>query len=192
MNRQDLWELTIHDWLHCMEAGVKPVVMCSFLDEGPQYYRPTSILFDNPPLRESFLRVVAMTPWMQVWEKDLLPVIAANPWPMIDYAHKAADVILRDTQGQEVGRLELKRREMFLNGRYHAPFITFDLMKASARLPKAKWNDAWNYVEKRRYEIMERLLTQGPRGSIVVGWTNAELALEIRKVLVEGGFLKRI
>ena len=190
LGRQNQWELTVHDWLHCVAAGVQPVKSVSFSDDGPQFYRTTEILFSHPPMRADFLSVVATTPWMQVWEKDLLPVIADNPWPMIDYAHKAADVTLKDTQGREVGRLEVKRETMVVNHDCSVPFISFDLVKCSARLPQAKWNEAWDYIEKHRYEIMEAVVLKGPE-SVSIGLTNREVSLVIRKFLVKGGFLKK-
>lgn len=110
MKRHDYWTLTIHFWPAATEAGVQPVKANAY-EDGPQFYRPDAIDFDHPPSREEFLEVTQAIPWMGVWQDTLLPIVASNPWPMIDMAHKAAHVDLKNEQGQIVGQLEVRRQE---------------------------------------------------------------------------------
>jgi hypothetical protein len=184
MKRADYWTLTIHFWPTGIDAGLQPVVANGF-EEGPQFYRPDSIDFEKPPSREEFLEVTQTIPWMGVWQDTLLPIVASNPWPMIDFAHKAAHVDLHDEQGQVVGKLEVWRKERWANGGYSAPFITTDVIRSAARLRNGKMDAAIEYVELHRHRLMERVAQQQ-------GWSEATIAKEIRTPLVKGGFLKQV
>ena len=179
----DYWQLTIHFWPAATEAGVQPVKANGF-EEGPQFYRPDTIDFDHPPSREEFSEVTQAIPWMGVWQDTLLPVVASYPWPMLDFAHKAAHVDLKNEQGQIVGKLEVRRQERWGNAGYNAPFITTDMVRSAARLRNGKMAAAIEYVERHRHSIMERV-TQ-------TGWNQTTTDTEIRKLLVSGGFLKKV
>ena len=183
MKRADYWQLTIHFWPAATEAGVRPIKAHGF-EEGPQFYRPDSIDFDHPPSRKEFLEVTQTIPWMGLWQDTLLPVVATNPWPMIDFAHKAAHVDLRNEQGQIVGRLEVRRQERWANACYNAPFITIDMIRSAARLRNGKMAAAVEYVESHRHSIMERVSQ--------TDWNERAVHGEIRKLLVVGGFLKKV
>jgi hypothetical protein len=184
MKRHDYWQLTIHFWPAATEAGVQPVKANAF-EDGPQFYRPDSIDFDHPPSRDEFLEVTQAIPWMSVWQDTLLPVVASNPWPMIDMAHKAAHVDLKNEQGQIVGQLEVRRQERWANAGYCAPFITTDMIRSAARLRNGKLAAAIEHVERHRHSLMERLAMQP-------GSSQATTDTEIRKLLVSGGFLKKV
>ncbi|NLS97540.1 MAG: hypothetical protein GXX96_35825 [Planctomycetaceae bacterium] len=184
MKRHDYWQLTVHFWPAATEAGVQPVKANGF-EEGPQFYRPDTIDFDHPPSRDEFLAVVQTIPWMSVWQDTLLPVVANNPWPMIDFAHKAAHIDLKNEQGQIVGQLEVRRQERWANAGYCAPFITTDMIRSAARLHNGKMAAAIEHVELHRHRLMERLAMQP-------GSSQATTDTEIRKLLVVGGFLKKV
>jgi hypothetical protein len=184
MKRVDYWTLTIHFWPTATEAGVKPVKTDGF-QEGPQFYRPDSIDFDKPPSREEFLEVVQSVPWMGVWQDALLPLVATNPWPMIDCAHKAAHVDLCNEQGQVVGRLEVRRNQRWANAGYTAPFISTDVIRSAAHLRNGKMTAAVEYVDAHRHRLMEQIAQQP-------GWSEETIEHEIHKLLVNGGFLKRV
>jgi len=184
MRRMDYWRLTIHFWPSAVEAGTQPIKTDGF-EQGPQFYRAHTIDFDHPPSREEFLAVTREIPWMGVWQDTLLPVVAQNPWPMIDSAHKAAHVDLQNEQGQIVGTLEVRREQRWANQGYDAPFITTAMIRSAARFNRQKMEVAVEYVEPHRHTIMERVAQQR-------GWTEGTVHTEIRKVLVEGGFLKKV
>jgi hypothetical protein len=114
MTKQDFWRLTIAFWPSAAEAGVDPCIATSFLQEGLQFYRPHDIDFAKPPSHEDFLAVVRQTPWMRGWEKDLLPVIAKNEWPVVLPCHKAAQEELK-AAGKVVGKLDVRRQTLYLN-----------------------------------------------------------------------------
>src|ERR1700722_741575 len=101
-----------------MAAGLDPCIAAGFC-EGPQFYRPHDIDFAQRPSREDFLAVVRQTPWMQVWEKDLLPVIAKNDWPTVGPGYKAAEVELK-AEDKGVGKLRVDRQDLYVNGGNHA------------------------------------------------------------------------
>jgi len=165
-----------------VEAGKSPIKTDRF-EQGQEFYRPHTIDFDQPPSREEFLAVTRQFPWMAVWQDTLFPIVAENPWPMIDLAHKAAHVDLHDEQGQIVGKLEVTREERWANEGYSAPFITTAMIRSVTRLNHRKTQAAVEHVESHLNTIMERVAQQA-------GWTDETVKAEIRKVLVEGGFLR--
>lgn len=137
LTRNDYWQLTVSHWPKAAEIGLTPAIAPSrFADPWlPQWYVPTEIEFANPPSREDFLYVVSRTPWMQVWSKDLLPLIERNDWPMIDHAHKAASAELIDEQGRTAGELKVYRHHLWNNERQNVPFITCDVQnRVTARI----------------------------------------------------------
>jgi hypothetical protein len=118
VKRQDIWRLTVAYWPRATAAGLEPQVAVGF-SEGAQFYRPHDIDFNQPPSREDFLAVVRQTPWMQVWQKDLLPVIDQNQWPTVLPGFKAAEVELK-VLGKVVGKLRVRRQDLYVNGGNHA------------------------------------------------------------------------
>ncbi len=130
------------------------------------------------------VRETQAIPWMGVWQDTLLPIVANNPWPMIDFAHKAAHVNLKNEQGQIVGQLEVRRQERWGNAGYCAPFITTDMIRSAAHLRNGKLAAAIEHVERHRHSIMERVTR--------TSWNQATTDTEIRRVLVAGGFLKKV
>ena len=95
---------------------------------------------------------------------------------MIDFMHKSAGVELFD-QSKLVGRVNVYREDRWENQHVVVPSI-FDEINDCTRRCKDK-DGARRYVEGRRYEIMEKVAAEP-----------VEIAEEIRRVLVEGGFLK--
>lgn len=124
MTRYNFWILTVSFWPEAAEADVRPLVSLSFCDEGPAFYCPREIHFQNPPSRQEFLEVVKTTPWMaHFWNDTLLPVIAANDWPMIDFMHDGSHVDLKDAKGQVVGQLDVSKHDLFASGGYQTAAV---------------------------------------------------------------------
>ena len=168
MLRERFWCLTIEFWHGDLEAGAKPT-------EGVTHRRHL-FYFRHPPMRAEFLDICRCLPWTSVWADTLLPTLAKHPWPMIDYMHKSAGVELLD-QSKLVGRVNIYREDRWENQHVNVPAICEEIRDITRRC-KDK-NGARRYVESREYEIMEKLATEP-----------VEIADEIRRVLVEGGFLK--
>lgn len=181
MTKTSYWRLTIHFWPRAAEAGVRPVVSHGF-EAGEHFYRPRSLDFEFPPSREEFIEIVNRVPWMQAAWHGLLPILARNPWPMLDNLHKAATVDLNDENGRCVGRLEVCREERWLNQGYAAPFITTEACRAVTRRLRRR-GEAAEYLNSNRYALMERVAK-------VPNWTEKMVLAEIRAMLVEAGFLK--
>ena len=181
MLRTTYWRLTVHFWPRAAEAGVQPVISHGF-ETGEQFYRPRNIDFDHPPSREDFAEIVMRVPWMQAAWNKLLPIVAHNPWPMIDNLHKAATVELQDEDGRCVGRLEVCREERWLNQGYAAPFITTEACRAVTRHLRRR-TEAAEYLDGNRYALIERVAK-------IPQWTEETVIAEMRAMLIEGGFLK--
>lgn len=186
MQRTTYWRLTISFFQRAIEAGMQPRQVTDFpFGESPACYRPHTIDFRNPPSRQDFLDVVRQTPWMSVWEADLLPVVACNEWPMIDPAHKGATVELKDEKGRIVGRLEVWREERFDNPGYAVPILlTAEIRKFLNRRirDKAKRAEALTYVTDRRNVLLERIAQQTDQSDM-------QLLDEVERLLVEAGML---
>ena len=185
MKRTDYWRLTVHFYPHAAEQNVRPVRLPHGFGEGvpPGGYAPHDFDFRNPPSREDFLQVYNQLPWMNVWKDTLIPVIAANPWPMIDFAHKGAHAELM-VDGKQVGHLEVWKQETWENGCYNAPFLTVDIIEKVTRRLKGDREAARKYIDDRANTIMEACTKRED------GWDTEAVVKEVRKVLVEGGFLK--
>jgi hypothetical protein len=181
MIKTSYWRLTIHFWPQATNAGVRPVVSHGF-ETGEQFYCPRDLDFEYPPSRNEFIEVVNQVPWMQVAWTTLLPILAKNPWPMVDNCHKKATVDLHDEKGRCVGRLEVRREDRWVNEGYAAPLITTEACRAVSRHLRRK-TEAAEYLDANRYVLMERV-------SKVEHWTEEKTLAEMRSMLVEGGFLK--
>ena len=162
LKRERFWCLTIEFWQGDVEAGGKP--------------RPHPFFFRHPPTREDFQDICRQLPWTSVWNDTLFPILAKHQWPMIDFMHKSAGVELFD-QSKLVGRVSVYREDRWENQHVNVPCI-FEEINEVTRRCKDK-DGARRYVEGRRYEIMEKAAAEP-----------VEIAKEIRRVLVEGGFLK--
>ena len=181
MTKTTYWRLTIHFWLHAVEAGVKPVISHGF-EGGEQFYRPRDMDFQNPPSREEFTEIVMRVPWMQAAWSRLLPLLPQNSWPMLDTMHKAATVDLQDEEGRCVGRLEVCREERWMNQGYTAPCITTDTCRAVTRHLRRR-SEAAEYLNTNRHALMERVAK-------MPCWTEETVLAAMRAMLVEGKFLK--
>jgi hypothetical protein len=181
MKRTTYWRLTVSFWPSAAKAGVRPVISHGF-EAGEQFYRPHDLDFEHPPSREEFLEIVSVVPWMQAAWHRLLPILVKNPWPMLDTAHKAATVDLKDEDGLCVGRLEVRREDRWLNQSYIAPFITTEACRAVSRHLRRR-SEAAEYLDANRYALMERIAK-------MPHWTEEIVLAEMRAMLVEGGFLK--
>lgn len=180
LDNNTYWRLTVAFWPEAVRAGVHPVKTCGYL-EGPQYYRPRDIDFHRPPSREEFLQVVRQTPWMRVWEQDLLPVIAGNDWPMIDPGHKASHVYLQDSSGRTVGQLDVTKQEFFQNTGYQVPMITVDDIElVCSNMRKENREAAHQLIRSKENQIQERL-ARSPSDPVAVC---------LRDALREAGLLK--
>ncbi len=181
MTNTTYWRLAIHFWPRATEAGVQPVVSHGF-EDGEQFYCPRNIDFEHPPRREEFVEIVNRVPWMQAAWHGLLSVLAKNPWPMIDAVHKAATVDIQDTEGRCVGRLEVCREDRWLNQGYAAPWITTEACRTVSRRLRRP-SEAAEYLQGNRYALMERVVKARY-------WTEETVLAEMRKLLVEAGYLK--
>lgn len=181
MKRTTYWRLTVSFWPRAAEAGVRPVCSHGF-EAGEQFYRPHDLDFERPPSREEFLEIVSVVPWMQAAWHRLLPILAKNPWPMLDTAHKAATVDLKDENGRCVGRLEVRREDRWMNQGYTAPFITTEACRAVSRHLRRRC-EATQYLDTNRHTLMERVAK-------IPNWTEQTVLAEMRKMLIEAGFLK--
>jgi N-methylhydantoinase A/oxoprolinase/acetone carboxylase beta subunit len=144
-------------------------------------HRRHPFFFRHPPTREDFLQVCEQLPWTSVWQTTLFPILATHPWPMIDYMHKSAGVELFD-QSKLVGRVNVYREDRWENKKVVVPAIYEEIGEITRRCKDKE--AARRYVEGRRYEIMENVA----KGDMSIWPEN--VAKEIRRVLVEGGFLK--
>ena len=168
LKREQFWCLTVEFWHGDLEAGARPT-------EGVTHRRHY-FFFKHPPMREDFHDVCRQLPWTSVWNDSLFPILTKHPWPMIDFMHKSAGVELFD-QSRLVGRVNVYREDRWENQHVSVPSLYEDICLAVKHL-KGK-DAARRYVEGREYEIMERAAAEP-----------VEIAEEIRRVLVEGGFLK--
>ena len=194
LTRADYWRLTIHHFPAAAKAGVCPVpYMWMGCGEGqPQFYQPRDIDFTHAPKREDFLAVVAGVPWMQTsWEKELLPLIAANQWPLVCEGHKSNSVDLK-LDGRTVGRLEVCREQRYENRPYYLPILqTYpggDVAQFIGRHVKGeeKRAAATTYVQDYRNRIYERLINLNATQSA------KQLLQEVGKVLAQGHFCKAL
>ena len=168
MLRERFWALTIEFWPNAVASGTKPT-------EGVTHRRHY-FYFRHPPIREHFLEACRLLPWTSVWNETLLPILAKHLWPMIDFMHKSAGVELLD-ESKLVGRVSIYREDRWENQLVNVPAICEEIRDLTRRC-KDK-DGARRYVEEREYEIMEKLAAEP-----------VEIDDEIRRVLVEGGFLK--
>jgi hypothetical protein len=113
MKRHDIWCLTIRFWPRAAEADIAPVPTFGF-EEGPQYYRPTSLRFDYPPTLGDFMEVYRRTPWMGVWRETLIPILQRLNWPIPAITKKRVTVDLVQ-DGKQVGELVVEREDLWEN-----------------------------------------------------------------------------
>jgi len=187
MQRSTIWHLTLSYWQHAIDNNVKPINKSyHFLEDPyPGYYTPRGYKFQKPPSRADFDSLVQLSPCMQI--QDYLPVIAANDWPIIETGYKAASVDLLDDQKRVVGKLEVRRQDVFQNEGYQLPDIDCDMVnRIINRLPKGKRDKARVLILHRVNFIRERILCE------VEGWeANQEnVAYVIRQLLHSEGLLK--
>lgn len=173
MQRDKYWRLTIEFWAHAVDAGVQPVKCHGFpTEDHPGHYRSHTVDFNEPPTREDFLAVVAMTPWMQSWKDSLIPVMEKNDWPMIDYMHKGSSVtLMRD--GVEVGRLEVWRQHLYLNQPTVVPPVLCDEVDQAVRgLRRSVVEEARTLIRnsenKLRELFVKKRLWDSPEGRVLV------------------------
>ena len=192
LTRTEYWRLTIHYFPAAAKAGLCPVpyMWMGCGEDQPQFYQPRDIDFTYAPKREDFLAVVASVPWMRTsWEKELLPLIAANQWPLVCEGHKSASVYLK-LDGKTVGRLEVDREYRYENRPYYLPILqTYpggDVAQFIARHVKGEQRraEATKYVDDYRNRIYERLIDLNATQS------SSHLMQEVLKVLVQGDFCK--
>lgn len=188
MTRQRIWTLTVHHWGK-LPAGVRPFRVAGLgigRDDLPGDYRAYEFEFENPPVREDFLALCRTLPWTQVWEDDLMPVIARSQWPLIDDFHKASDADLHDGEGNRVGKLGVCRGDLYVNPFRAVPLILHDHEKAATRhVPKGRRAEADEALMLNANLARERLM------ALDGGWTPADIARELRRILEEKGFLKQ-
>lgn len=182
------WRLTIKFWPEAAKAGVKPCLPPKPYpteDEWlPNYYKPTDIDFAHPPTRADFLQLVRQTPWMKTFERELLPVLEQNDWPMIDFAHKGSDVYLLDSEGRECGHLEIWRHFVSQNKQYVVPIILCEAWDRITCRLKDRDEEALNMLRCRcENRIQERMM-------LTEDTSDERMKYEIRLVLHEAGLLK--
>lgn len=192
LTRTEYWRLTIHYFPAAAKAGLCPVpyMWMGWGEDQPQFYQPRDIEFTYAPKREDFLAVVASVPWMRTsWEKELLPLIAANQWPLVCEGHKSESVDLK-LDGKTVARLDVCREYRYENRPYYLPILqTYpggDVAQFIARHVKGEERraDATKYVEDYRNRIYERLINLNATPS------NSQLMQEVGRMLAQGNFCK--
>lgn len=188
LTRQTFYVLTVHYYPHAVEEGVLPVEVIAYADaDQPGRYRSHEFAFQHPPTADDFKAVVALLPWAQhAWGKTLVPTLDHNDWPYIGMGKKAADVSLTNAQGQQVGRLEVRKNETWLNAQYPNNIYVSHALRD--RLTNGYKGEAREQV--RAYIDRHELRIIG----MVVAWSRAndglwpgeeEVAAEVRKIIKE-------
>lgn len=172
LERQGLWRLTVAYWPDAAEAGVHPVIgrFGDLIDQKcpPNLYHPSEIDFRTPPTRADFLQVVRQVIWMHVWEQELLPIIAANHWPMMQFGHDGSSVDLmaphREKQGKEllcVGRLSVNLYHFYLNNSPRSEMLYDEGQAVIKRFRKEKRHAADALLMQHENWILEQARLQG-------------------------------
>lgn len=183
MTKRDFWQLEIAYWPAAVKAGVRPVKILGVVgSDNPAFYTTTCLDFSNPPSRAEFLEVVKQTSWMSVWEADLLPVIAANPWPILGLK-KRNDAKLMDSAGEVVGNLSVSRQTMYTNTGLPDVYLEYGahIQPAIRYVAKDRRDDAYGHVREAENRILETCI-------LARDCTSARLLQEVKLVLREGGF----
>lgn len=164
--RSEVYRLTIKYWPQAVEAGVRPIEVLRFfgLDApNPAYYTADHFIFKKPPSREDFLGVCKTLYWTYGWEQTLFPLIESNPWPILDFMHKAADSKLLDEQGRHIGTIEVDREYVYDAQSYdRAVTITCDVKDALTKDYRGDCRKAArDYLENNKHGLLEAYHREG-------------------------------
>ena len=187
------WELEVSIYVRAVEHGVKPVRIRGLggVPSDPSdllywaHYTPHTFAFKHPPSREAFWALVSQTPWMHHFRQDYKAVVDANDWPMIDCCLKSAHVYLHDSQGRQVGEIQVRRRTIYLNPAYiTSPIWRSDIEAVCGRIqgaagPAAQAVKAAEHKLKERLSHLDRVVS------------NADVRQAIRQYLKETGIAPR-
>lgn len=158
------WSLTIHYYPNAVKAGVKPISTSfgEFLEDdgkNPALYRPYEFYFESPPTRNEFLEVVRLTPWAShAWSNTLVPVIAINPWPMLDWLNKSSSQNLIDSNNLLVGRINIHREEVHVNTGMNRDFCITSSMYSA--ITQKYGTGASNLLFENKNLVLERAQIQ--------------------------------
>lgn len=184
MNKSKTWELTISYWPNAAKNNVRPIKSYSYAqtDDYTGYYRPIDFLFNDPPSRDDFGELVAITPWLR--NQDFLPVLIANNWPIVSIYCKASQVDLKNETGQVVGQIEVRRQTVYHGHGYHACDVDIATRnKVVNRLPVNKRKAAQQLIFDQENWILEQVsMSETPDQHYV--------EYKIRCLLYQAGLLK--
>jgi hypothetical protein len=189
------WELEISFYLRAVEHGVEPVRSSGlgsvpFDPADPLYwacYSPHTFAFKHPPSREAFWALASQTPWMHHFRQDYKAIVDAGDWPMIDCCLKSAHVYLRNSQGRQVGEIEVRRRTIYLNWPYMtSPIWRSDIDAVCGRIHRHDLvSPAAQAVKAAEHKLKERL------SHLDRAVSNADVRQVTRKYLKEIGIAPR-
>lgn len=196
MKRGTYWQITVEWWAHVPD-GAEPLhlrsdVLLSSLPEADQarvvYTHDWD--FAHPPSRADLIAAIMAVPWSaHAYGETIVPVLrdaTRSQWPMIDWMHKGAHSNLVDEFGRVVGRLNVRRMDLYQNVAYVTAPVSITEIEAAVRgFRSEKRARAVEHVRDRSNAIRERIaLLNAARG----GSGNVDVACEIEYELARGGF----
>ncbi len=160
LERREFWSLTVSYWPQAAELGLKPRECVRYADlDDPARYRPHVFNFVHAPSRQDFLDMLKQLPWTQCWNDTLLPIIAKNQWPFMDYMHKRSDVDLVNEKDQIVGKLTSQREDQFRNPTSEVVTITIAMEKDALKgLTPINQTMAQKFMDKNQNHLLEMTL----------------------------------
>ena len=168
---QDIWALTVHFYPAATEAGLQPVETTSFADWAPARYHSHTFYFSKPPRRDDFFAMCRRVYWTQCWSVTLFPLIAAGrgEWPMVDCGRKAAEALVRDELGREVGRLVVRRQDLYAADGYDRVRVFIDLAsveRISKRVAVARRDEARRLFYAHEHRLQEQISNLAPEADV--------------------------
>ena len=109
MRKIDYYQITLHYWPQAVEANVPPQATRLYSVQGPQYYIPHSINFQDKPLRKDLIEAIKQTPWMATAYAEFLNLMELNPFPLVSMGNKSEDQDVIGDDGKCYGRIEVRR-----------------------------------------------------------------------------------
>lgn len=198
-----IWELQVHWYPEAAKAEVEPTDLgngarcdrCELAKgqfNDAAFYMSYSFWFANPPSREDFLAVMRRTPWAQhSYEKrGLLKIVADKkcPWPIIDSGHKAGWADIKDDQGSQLGKIDVRRHFATRNPKYGDPFVSLAEVKDVLRQHRIRGVSEVDAETWHGNAIRERILEISAQHDGQV--SGPIISRAIREVLTEVGIIK--
>ena len=134
MRKIDYYQITLHYWPQAVEANVPPQATRLYSVQGPQYYIPHSINFQDKPLRKDLIEAIKQTPWMATAYAEFLNLMELNPFPLVSMGNKSEDQDVIGDDGKCYGRIEVRREWLMANDMHQEiPLIPFAITHNSRR-----------------------------------------------------------